>query len=108
MSANQETMRTTIKAADTTKVSAVITAVEQLPKHDYYIWRAGRLSARISDGFRNLRCAVKSVDKQKAADLFAAESARQAAVFLAKDTLRSQGGRPWPPFPADTANLSRR
>jgi hypothetical protein len=38
---------------------------------------------------------VKAADKQKAADLFAAESAKQASVFLAKDLLRSQGEIPF-------------
>ena len=69
MSANQETMRTTIKAADTTKVSAVITAVSNFQS----------------------KIATSGVQAGCRLGFPTGFATRQAAVFLAKDTLRSQG-----------------
>jgi hypothetical protein len=91
MSSNQETMRATIAAAAKAKVDSVVTAEAT---------RQGTVSASgtlvgyrlgFPTGFSTFDAAVKSANAQKAADLFAAESARQAAAFLAKDLLRSQG-----------------
>ncbi|MCG2639664.1 MULTISPECIES: hypothetical protein [Bradyrhizobium] len=95
MSANQETMRSSIKAADVVKTVAVANAEAT---------RQGTLAAAsVLTGYRpgfpsgasTFDAAVKSANTQKVADLFAAESARQAAVFLAKDLLRSQGEIPF-------------
>lgn len=95
MSSNQETMRSTIKAAEATKTAAVVTA------HNNYQSTIAASGAQAGyklgfpTNFATFDAAVKAADKQHAADLFAAESARQAAVFTAKDLLRSQGEIPF-------------
>lgn len=91
MSSNQETMRTTIKAATTAKVNAVVAAANN---YQSTISASGAQAGYIigfPTNFATYDAAVKTADKNRAADLFAAEAARQAAVFIAKDLLRSQG-----------------
>jgi hypothetical protein len=95
MSTNQETMRTSIKTADKAKTDSVVTAVMN---HQGTIAAAGTLAGYrlgFPSGASTFDAAVKAANAQKTADLFAAESARQASVFLAKDLLRSQGEVPF-------------
>lgn len=95
MSTNQETMRATILAAAKAKTDSVIKAANN---YQSTIAASGIQAGYIigfPTNFATFDAAVKLADKQAAADLFAAESARQAAVFTAKDLLRSQGEIPF-------------
>jgi hypothetical protein len=95
MSSNQQTMVTSCKAADATKVVAVANAETA---RQGTIEAAGTSVGYIQGfptGNSTFVAAVKSANTQKVADLFAAELARQGTVFTAKDLLRSQGEIPF-------------
>jgi len=95
MSSNQETMRTAIKSADKTKVDAVVVAANSFQSTIAASGIQAGYRNGFPTGFATFDAAVKSANTQKLADLFAAESARQAAIFIAKDLLRSQGEIPF-------------
>ena len=88
-------MRTTIKTADKIKIDAVVTAQNNFQSTVAASGAQAGYRVGFPTGFAAFDAAVKSANAQKAADLFAAESARQAAVFTAKDLLRSQGETPF-------------
>jgi hypothetical protein len=90
MSANQETFRTTIVTAQATKTAAIIAAEQK---------RQSTVDAALSvvgyrpgfpTGNATYIAAVAAANLQKRLDLDAAETARQGAVYGARDTLRSQ------------------
>ena len=95
MSANQEAMRLTIRAADRAKVDAVVAAKNNYQSAIAASGAQAGFRPGFPAGFATYDAAVKAADRQAAADLFAAESARQMAIFVAKDLLRSQGEIPF-------------
>ena len=91
MSANQETMRSTIASATKTHQAALATA--EAAKQQT-IDAAASVVAYIPGfptGNATYLAAVKSASAQLAIDRAAAEAAKQGAIEKAKDLLRSQG-----------------
>jgi hypothetical protein len=92
VSSNQQTMVASCKAADSVKITAVNNA--EATRQATVESSTGYIQG-FPTGNAAFVAAVKAANAQKVADLFAAELARQGAVFTAKDLLRSQGEIPF-------------
>lgn len=84
------TFETTVKSAAQTQISAVIAA--EMPRQETVNQSGCNVAYSLQTGnYANFAAAVKAANATKFAALTAAEVAKQAALMVARDTLRATG-----------------
>ena len=87
----RETFNASVLAASATKAATLATA--ELTRQTTIDGSLSVVGYNLQSGsYANLAAAVASANAAKLASLYAAEQAKQAAIALARDTLRNAGG----------------